>query len=461
MLQRMLVEKMENRILVGIVAFLGIMIMVGFVAIKENARMASFTTQYNARSIERGGEIFASNCATCHNPDGRGQAARAPALNNPHLFGYNYLAAYDDQLAALATEQDNLEAERVELATELAGGVTERRRGEIETRFAEIDVRLGTDGIPAELTALQAERDTALSQLTPAIDRGYDPATVRLDQANWGGSLEEYIFTTLVHGRGQNAQLWGGTVMSPWLAPTGPLREDQVRDVVAYVMNWDKGDDWTVEDLLAVNQFAQVPGAGGGAEVTADPAGTDVAAILAQWEEQGIVGDPVRGGQLYNNEIPSQLASRLGCVSCHAGGAQGPDTEGTWDRVLNERLTLPEFEGYTPEQYLVESIVLPNNYIVEGYQGGIMPQNFGERTSVQDLADIVEYLHSTSADYVPPQSDTTQQTTDNTAGVITNEEEPPAVTEQAESTSEPNEDPNAMQQNIPGGTTTAPDDTQP
>jgi mono/diheme cytochrome c family protein len=461
MLQRMLVEKMENRILVGIVAFLGIMIMVGFVAIKENARMASFTTQYNARAIERGGKLFASNCATCHNADGRGISGLAPALNNPHLFGHNYLAAYDDQILALQTEQLSLENERVELATELAGGVSERRQSEIETRFAEIDARLGSEGIPSELTALQTERDTALQQFTAAIDKGYDPENMRLEQANWSGTLDQYIYTTLTHGRGQNAELWGGKVMPAWLQPTGPMREDQVRDVVAYILNWDKGDDWTVEDLLAVNQFAQVPGAGGGAQITGEPAGTEVAAILTQWEADGTVGDPVRGGQLYNNQIASQLASRLACSGCHVGAAQAPATEGTWDRVLNERLTLPEFEGYTPEQYLVESIVQPDHYIVEGYNGGIMPQNFGERTSPQDLADLVEYLHSTSADYVAPQSDTSQQTTDNTAGVTTNADEPPAVTEQAESTAEPNEDPNAVQQNIPGGTTTAPDDTQP
>lgn len=429
MLQRMLVEKMENRILVGIVAFLGIMIMVGFVAIKENARMASFTAQFQARSIERGGELFASQCATCHNPDGRGQVARAPALNNPHFFGHNYVAEFDDQITALQSEQLSLENERVELATELAGGVTERRQSEIETRFAEIENRLGGEGIEAQIAALQAERDAVLSQLTAAIDNGYDAERTRLQQANWSGTLEEYVYTTMVHGRGQNAELWNGNVMPPWLQPTGPMRDDQVRDVVAYIMNWDKGDDWTVEDLLAVNQFAQVPGAGGGAEVTADPAGTDVEAILAQWEADGIVGDPVRGGELYNSAITSQRGSRLGCNACHTGDSpQGPPWNGTWERTVNERLTEPQFAGYTPEQYLLESIVQPSAYIVPGY-ADIMPKNFGEVTGTQDLADLIAYLHSSDPNYVAPESDTSQQSTDNSAAVTTNEDEPVSTEE--------------------------------
>ncbi len=456
MLQRMLVEKMENRILVGLLAFLGIMIMVGFVAIKENARMASFTAQFQARSIERGGELFASQCATCHNPDGRGIVGRAPALNNPHFFGHNYVAQYDDQILALETERLSLENERIALANELAGGANERRQSEIQTRFAEIEPRLGSEGIDAEITAIQAEREEVLGQFIAAVDIGYDPENDRLQQANWSGTLDEYVYTTMVHGRGQNAQLWNGNVMPPWLQPTGPMRDDQVRDVVAYIMNWDKGSNWTADDLLAVNQFAIVPGTGGGETASAEPAGDDVEAILAQWEADGIVGDPVRGGELYVS-ARTQRGAVLGCSGCHTGSSpQGPPWEGTWERTINERLQEPQFAGYTPEQYLLESIVQPNVYIVPGYNP-TMPDSFGESTGVQDLADLIAYLHSSDPNYSAPESDTTQQSTDNSAAVTTNADEPPAVTEEAASTAEADNDPNILQ-DIPGGTTTAPED---
>jgi mono/diheme cytochrome c family protein len=72
MFERMLIDKMENRILVGASMFVGILILVGWIAINEPARMSSFERQYEARAIERGGELFAQNCATCHGTDARG-----------------------------------------------------------------------------------------------------------------------------------------------------------------------------------------------------------------------------------------------------------------------------------------------------------------------------------------------------------------------------------------------------
>jgi mono/diheme cytochrome c family protein len=408
MLQRMLVDKIENRILVGVVMFVGIMLMIGWVAINENARMVSFTQQYESRSIERGAELFAANCSTCHGKDGRGIQGRAPALNNPHLFGFDFAAASRGRLTELQEQQAALQAERAALTDELeAEGTTEERISEINTRLAEIEALLAPEAEIAQgIAAAQQEYDAYLTSIQTAIDNGYiDTQPSRLAQANWTGTLDAYIYTTLIHGRGQNAPLWGNTVMAAWSNRAGgPLRDDQIRDIVAYITNWDKGDDWTLEDLLAVNQFAQVPGGSGGRpEPSADPVG-DVAAedVIAAWAENGIVGDPARGDLLYHNREWSQLADRLGCGGCHEGGSQGPATEGTWDRVVNERLAEPQFAGYTPEQYIVESILHPGDYVVPGYNN-IMPANFPERTSLQDIADLVEYLRTTSADYVPPE----------------------------------------------------------
>ena len=42
--------------------FVGMMILVGWVAINEEARMQSFVRQHTGRSIERGAELFASLC---------------------------------------------------------------------------------------------------------------------------------------------------------------------------------------------------------------------------------------------------------------------------------------------------------------------------------------------------------------------------------------------------------------
>lgn len=406
MLQRMLIDKMENRILVGIVMFVGIMVLVGWVAINENARMQSFQRQFEARSIERGAELYAANCATCHGADGRGLQGRAPAFNSPHFFGHDFMASQKVQIAQLSQELTNLEQERLDLAAEL-GGATSERREQITARLSEIQERVGTEGIPAQITALETELSEIQNQLLPATLRGYPSAeqlaetpewVTRLGQAQWAGTLESYITTTLVHGRAQNRLLWGGNAMVAWAQQAGgPLRPDQISDLASYILNWDKGSEWTVEDALLVNQYALMPraGGGGGGEMAA-AAGDDVQAILTAWEEEGIEGDPERGKAIYESAQPSERQELLGCSACHAGGVAAPDTETQWQTVVNDRLTLGQFADYTPEQYIVESIVHPNDYIAPGYTAGVMPSNFASRMSVQDMADIVAYIRSYS-----------------------------------------------------------------
>lgn len=356
MFQRLLIGKMEHRIIVGTLAFLGIMVLTGWIAINEGGRMRSFEQQFLARSVERGGGLFAANCTSCHGLDGRGLTGVAPALNNPQFFGHDFLAPIN-------AEMQQLQAER---------GL----EGLAADRAAEIDQRL---------QELQSEHDALVTQMQPAVDKGYDPeAPARLAQVGWVGPADAFIYTTLVHGRPTSISYWPQPMAAWSQTAGGPLRNDQLQDLVNYIENWDKGNNWTIEDLLAVNQFAKVPGEGGAAAGGdgSEPAGTDVQAILTAMES--VTGDPVEGQSLYTAQ---------GCSGCHSGGIVGPATEGTWTRIETERLAQPEFAGYTAEQYAVESIVDAHKYIVPGFSA-TMPTYFGERLSVQQIADLVAYLQS-------------------------------------------------------------------
>ncbi|MEO8607308.1 MAG: hypothetical protein ABI690_05470 [Chloroflexota bacterium] len=112
--------------------------------------------------------------------------------------------------------------------------------------------------------------------------------------------------------------------------------------------------------------------------------GTDVQRILNTLGD--INGDPVNGQVLYNGD--------LGCSGCHEGANHvGPATEGTYTRIEETRLNDPALAGYTIEQYIVESIVQPGHYVVPGHQN-IMPNNFGDRLTAQDLADLLLFLES-------------------------------------------------------------------
>jgi mono/diheme cytochrome c family protein len=382
MLQRLLIERIENRILVGTVMFLGIMVLIGWVAINETGRMQAFAAQFHGRSTERGAELFAANCTSCHGTDGRGLSQIAPGLNNPALFGHDFFAdisAEEERLATAQLEYDALLAERG------SENVTSTRQGEIDTRLEVITAEFGEDvpaGIAVALEDVAAQRVALTTQLQGAIEKGYDPTEPsRLEFTGWGGTLNQYIHTTLIHGRPGSDNYWPNAMVSWAQEGGGPLRDDQVEDLVNYIVNWER--EWTIDDLLAVNQFARVPGEAGTTAIE-NPVGTDVPVIVAQLET--VSADPLNGQTLYNGA--------LGCAGCHNNEVIAPLTQNTWPLLVSgERLSDPALAGYSPEQYLVESIVVPQAYTVPGYAQA-MPQNFGERLDIQMLADIIAYIQS-------------------------------------------------------------------
>ena len=356
MFQRLVFPKIESRVLVGTLAFLGIMALTGWIAINEGGRMRSFETQFLARSTERGANLFATNCTTCHGLDGRGLTGVAPGLNSPMLFSHDFLAPINTEAALLEAEKN-------------AEGTSPERITEIDALLAE----------------LETERTALVASMALAVERGYDPEQPsRLAQIGWTGTRYAFLYTTLVHGRPTSSSYWPQPMAAWSQTAGGPLRDDQLQDLVNYIENWDKGANWTIDDLLAVNQFPRVPVQGDGTQMAEGevPVGTDVAAIVTQLESTS--GDPVNGQSLY---------TALGCAGCHEGGIVAPTTTGTWTRIQEERLTLPEFAGYTAEQYAVESIVDPHKYLVPGF-GPVMPPTFGETLTLQQLADLIGFLQS-------------------------------------------------------------------
>ena len=404
------IRSMEARILMGVTMFIGMMIMVGWVAINEEARMQAFVEQHTARSIERGAELFASLCSECHGEEGYGAGDRAPGLNNPHLFGFDPVglqtAAITTANRALVRLNKNTDSLLTEM-TDVENAPSEERQNEILAALAELEAQI--DEQNANIEAAVAERAAILDTLDTAVDNDLFPLwdTVvdieqtgdnevevffnnngtRLAQVGWGGDLHGYVVTTLIHGRPGSARVYpNSTGMAAWSQTAGgPLREDEIEDLASYILNWDKGANWTSEDFIAVQQFGK-PLADGSlpSEPPPPPAGDNVAGILARWETDEIVGSAVSGESLYDQEF--------GCTDCHRDGASAPDTVGTVARIQNERFAEPGFDGYTVMQYIVESITRPGDYVVETYSSGLMPVNFGVRMTDQQLADIVAFI---------------------------------------------------------------------
>lgn len=92
-------------------------------------------------------------------------------------------------------------------------------------------------------------------------------------------------------------------------------------------------------------------------------------------------GDAVNGEALFRSE---------GCFACHAlqpdESGVGPSLAGVAARAAGH--------GDPAGAYLVESIVDPGAFVVEGFQDGVMPPNYGQRLSAQQLADLVAFLMS-------------------------------------------------------------------
>lgn len=410
-MDRLHIRSIEGRILAGISMFVAIMILVGWVAINEEARMQAFVQQHTGRSIERGAELFASLCAECHGEEGLGSGDRAPALNSPHFFGFDPVA---EQTSAITNANRSL-VRLNQLSEELLAELTDSENPPAEERQDKIfDELEAIDQQMQEQETVIAEAVSAragiLESLEMAVERDLFPQWesvqdiettsdneveiffnsngTRLAQVGWGGDLHGYVVTTLIHGRPGSLNVWPNSAggMAAWSQTAGgPLREDQLEDIAAYILNWDKGDAWTQEDFIAVQQYGK-PLADGSlpSEPPPPPVGDNVEGILQRWADEGIVGSAVSGADLYENEYK--------CSDCHRAGASAPDTIGTWTRIQTERLTQAQFAGYSGEMYLIESIVQPNAYLVDGYNSGVMPENFGIRMENQHLADMIAFL---------------------------------------------------------------------
>ncbi|MCP5101469.1 MAG: c-type cytochrome [Chloroflexi bacterium] len=61
---------MQVKIVIGTVAFMLTMIILGYAALREPARLQEFTHAAEGRSVENGAELYVNNCANCHGNDG-------------------------------------------------------------------------------------------------------------------------------------------------------------------------------------------------------------------------------------------------------------------------------------------------------------------------------------------------------------------------------------------------------
>ena len=93
-------------------------------------------------------------------------------------------------------------------------------------------------------------------------------------------------------------------------------------------------------------------------------------------------GDPAKGKAVFTG--------LGGCSACHdvANGIVivGPSLKGIAARAGTRK------PGVSAADYLHESIVAPNAYVVQGFTAGVMTQSLAQTLSAQQINDVVAYL---------------------------------------------------------------------
>ncbi|MCB9111909.1 MAG: 4Fe-4S dicluster domain-containing protein [Anaerolineales bacterium] len=99
------------------------------------------------------------------------------------------------------------------------------------------------------------------------------------------------------------------------------------------------------------------------------------------------IPDPKAGERIYNETASGVNA---GCRICHSLQKDeriiGPSFYGIADRAGNR------VPGLTAEEYLHQSIVEPNAFVVPGYPSGQMIQNFGDILTEEQIEDLIAFL---------------------------------------------------------------------
>jgi mono/diheme cytochrome c family protein len=193
----------------------------------------------------------------------------------------------------------------------------------------------------------------------------------------FGGTDKDFIRLTIAAGRPIESA-WaieqGGYPqrMPTWgKAYGGPLTEQQVEDIVNFVMGW-KADAGAVQ------------------VVDFDAAGSDTTKELP-------AGDAARGEQLFAQQVKQASGSNASCKACHSlvpgEVLTGPSLAGVASRATTR------VAGESAEQYIRTSIQQPNAFLVTdnpAYVGAngksLMPEGLGNLMSDQDLADLIAYL---------------------------------------------------------------------
>lgn len=295
------------KIFLGVVGAMLSVVLIIFQFAIEEPRMKAQADNWTGRSIEKGAELFANNCANCHGADGKGLPNVGPALHSKYFF------------------------------------------------------------------------------------------TQRIVDVGWAGSIDDYVELTVAAGRPSKVNMQWPQMMPTWSNRFGgPMRDDQVLQVTAFVMNWR-------EDALAQTAEEDPVQCFKGVATKAQEGDQSPDALnIKSCTADGVLvlpgqpaPTPTPASANAGPRPPQELFLAMGCSGCHNLTLdQTPDAQGQPGPNMHN---LPETAGQrVPGQdaatYVHNSIINPNEFVNPGYMPGIMPQTFGEQMSEEEINALVQWL---------------------------------------------------------------------
>lgn len=119
-------------------------------------------------------------------------------------------------------------------------------------------------------------------------------------------------------------------------------------------------------------------------------------AAAAALPKEGDLGSITDGLPEGNPDNGAQVFNTAGCVGCHSQKKDerlvGPTFYNLWNTAATR------VPGLTEREYLYQSIVDPNAYVVETFQPNIMQQNYAALLSPQQMADILAWIEQRHKD---------------------------------------------------------------
>jgi mono/diheme cytochrome c family protein len=278
--------------------------------------------------------------------------------------------------SALAKLILSILAMMVAVAVVLFQGVIEERRMAAQTdNWDGRSVQNGAAIYANNCASCHGPDGKGLPGVAPALHSRYF-FTQRLTDLAFTGSLEDYVALTVAAGRPNNKNSQWAQMMPTWSSEYGgPFRGDQVRDVAKFVVNWEKDALTQTKETDPWQPFQNAP--------TVDIYG-DGAAIVAEATPESTGPRP-----------PQELFVSMGCVGCHNMNLpqdeqnRGPVAPNMGNLYETAGTKVPGEDGPT---YVHASIVNPNAFINEGYTAGIMPQNFTEKMSEDEIQSLVDWI---------------------------------------------------------------------